>query len=291
MNRTLSIASVLIFAGVFAVAVAANAAAVDYFITRINADGNVSARDVGGRTLSFRVPDARAFGMLKVGQKLSIDLASGKASAQGFNFIILQNVATPSLKTAAALPVDAPRQVMINGKPFSMNAKVVNGKLLVPLEDVSSALGGGITLNSSLKLDFPRLSSVGGAQPSAIFPKVESANKAMPPAAAGSPANVAGYKVSQQLKGSTAQKGSPAQKVSPASKVEGQIKLGGMKLLSANRAGMISSQLQNINGKVYVPLSDILIALGQTPGRANPNAMSLNFTVPQGQGAILGLAQ
>ena len=60
-------------------------------------------------------------------------------------------------------------------------------------------------------------------------------------------------------------------------------------VLSLNRAGVLSSHLLKLDGKVFVPLADILIGLNQDPSRINANSMMLNFSVPAVQNSIIGV--
>lgn len=240
-------------------------AAVDYFITGVGGDGVVSARAAAPGTaaasLNFRVPDAKALAKLKVGQKISIDTMTGKASMQDLHFdVMLLPAVRPSVRTAMAVPVqqNAPRSVMINGKLLTSRARTADGSVYVPLEDFSAALGNSMTLEPALKLEFPRLMSAGpGGGPQSH--KVDTAHKHTTPASPASHKDLTG------------------------------IKLNNLQLLKANRGGVISNKLRKIDGQVYVPLTDILIGLSVDPTKQNMNAPALNFSVPANANALIGL--
>lgn len=247
-------------------------AASDYLITGVNGDGVVSARAAATGTaspaasLNFRVPDAKAFAMMKVGQKISIDTRTGQASMQDFHFnVMLLPAVRPSVNTAMAVPMqqNLPRSVTINGKLLTSKALMTDGRVFVPLADFSAALGNSLTLEPALKLQFPRLSSVGPAGGPQSH-KGNSALKYEAPAAA-------------------------AHKTEAAYTIKMNDKVRGFQLMNINKAGVISNNLRKIGGQIYVPLNDILIGLSVDPTKQNMNAPALNFSVPANANALIGL--
>jgi len=143
-------------------------------------------------------------------------------------------------------------QLTINGNSIG-TVQFVNGQWVMPIEDVSRALGGTLTLEPYLKLN--------GGHLSTLVPSYSSSDKPYKKVEPSAAANTIGGVTS----------------VVPTD----QAKFHTNAIIAVRKAGEISSHVFTANGKTWVPAADVAQALGVTfTAPANVRAgqsFTLNF--------------
>jgi hypothetical protein len=157
---------------------------------------------------------------------------------------------------AAPIYMNNIHEVVIQGGRIG-SAQLVNGQWVIPIEDLSKAIGGsgGLTLEPYLKLNGNHLTA---SPVSFDWIKAKSSTQ-KPEASAG--ANTIGG-------------------VTGAVPTD-QSKLNNNAIIAIRKAGEISSHVFNANGKTWVPVADVARALGGTftaPANVQPGqTFTLNF--------------
>lgn len=146
-----------------------------------------------------------------------------------------------------------PRKVMLNGKPL-VSGYNVNGTWFVALEDLSKAVGATTTLEPRFKLQGKILLADPGGM---LVDKHKSAIKI--DAIKGESIKV------ESIKGESVKLGDiKVQQGNTAYKDQLKIKLAPGQTLQVARGGQVSAKIEFFNGKAYVPLTDVIKALGAT---------------------------
>jgi hypothetical protein len=150
-------------------------------------------------------------------------------------------------------------QVTLNGKAFARGVVVQGGTVAVSLEDFARAAGAPITLEPVFELQGNHLIARGTAAGSA-------------------------YKEQQKITVA----GAAAAKVADYKTAPGQI-------IVVRKAGVISNNVMMINGKAYIPLTDVIRAFGDGSvrgftGGVRPGAAIHLTTAPNtSNGLLIGL--